>query len=216
MIPCAWSWGPHGIDVVIIEPSGTDSEWGTIAGEGLLAASGGGPYSEQAHVVAAALASTSGTGHVLSTPPARVVAKTIVRAATAKRPPRTRYPVGRGSLERPGIAKGSSGPRLRRCLLEFLQKARRLDPVFDVVLRRIHSGFGFRPCIAVSPCGRNACDDGFRWRVLDHHALAPIALPAPMVMGPRTFAPAPMVTPSPMVGGCRLTLASERPPSVTP
>ncbi|MEV4950677.1 oxidoreductase [Paenarthrobacter nitroguajacolicus] len=87
--------GPHGIDVVIIEPSGTDSEWGTIAGEGLLVASGGGPYSEQAHVVAAALASTSGTGHVLSTP-ARVVAKTIVRAATAKRP-RTRYPVGRGA-----------------------------------------------------------------------------------------------------------------------
>jgi NAD(P)-dependent dehydrogenase (short-subunit alcohol dehydrogenase family) len=87
--------GPHGIDVVIIEPSGTDSEWGTIAGEGLLAASGGGPYSEQAHVVATALASTSGTGHVLSTP-ARVVAKTIVRAATAKRP-RTRYPVGRGA-----------------------------------------------------------------------------------------------------------------------
>ncbi|WP_091468040.1 oxidoreductase [Paenarthrobacter nitroguajacolicus] len=87
--------GPHGIDVVIIEPSGTDSEWGTIAGEGLLVASGGGPYSEQAHVVAAALASTSGTGHVLSTP-ARVVAKTMVRAATAKRP-RTRYPVGRGA-----------------------------------------------------------------------------------------------------------------------
>jgi len=87
--------GPHGIDVVIIEPSGTDSEWGTIAGEGLLAASGGGPYSKQAHIVAAALASTSGTGHVLSTP-ARVVAKTIVRAATAKRP-RTRYPVGRGA-----------------------------------------------------------------------------------------------------------------------
>ncbi|MET3370071.1 oxidoreductase [Arthrobacter sp. M2012083] len=87
--------GPHGIDVVIIEPSGTDSEWGTIAGEGLLAASGGGPYSGQAHIVAAALASTSGTGHVVSTP-ARVVAKTIVRAATAKRP-RTRYPVGRGA-----------------------------------------------------------------------------------------------------------------------
>ncbi|MGR0160118.1 oxidoreductase [Paenarthrobacter nitroguajacolicus] len=87
--------GPHGIDVVIIEPSGTDSEWGTIAGEGLLMASGGGPYREQAHIVAAALASTSGTGHVLSTP-ARIVASTIVRAAMAKRP-RTRYPVGRGA-----------------------------------------------------------------------------------------------------------------------
>lgn len=86
---------PHGIDVVIIEPSGTDTEWGTIAGEGLLATSGGGPYADQAHVVAAALASTSGDGHVLSTP-ARVVAKTILRAAKAKRP-RTRYPVGRGA-----------------------------------------------------------------------------------------------------------------------
>ncbi|MFW0774985.1 oxidoreductase [Paenarthrobacter nitroguajacolicus] len=86
---------PHGIDVVVIEPSGTNTEWGTIAGEGLLATSGGGPYQQQAHIVAAALASTSGTGHVLSTP-ARVVAGTIVRAATAKRP-RTRYPVGRGA-----------------------------------------------------------------------------------------------------------------------
>lgn len=86
---------PHGIDVVIIEPSGTDSEWGGIAGEGLLMASGSGPYRQQAHVVAAALASTSGTGHVLSTP-AGVVARTITRAATAKRP-RTRYPVGRGA-----------------------------------------------------------------------------------------------------------------------
>ncbi len=86
---------PHGVDVVIVEPSGTDSEWGTIAGTGLLATSGEGPYKDQAHVVAAALASTSGSGHVLSTP-ARVVANTIVRAANAKRP-RTRYPVGRGA-----------------------------------------------------------------------------------------------------------------------
>ncbi|KQR06661.1 short-chain dehydrogenase [Arthrobacter sp. Leaf145] len=86
---------PHGIDVVIIEPSGTDTEWGTIAGEGLLATSGDGPYADQAHIVAAALASTSGDGHVLSTP-ATVVAKAIVRAAKAKRP-KTRYPVGRGA-----------------------------------------------------------------------------------------------------------------------
>ncbi|MFJ4207433.1 oxidoreductase [Paenarthrobacter sp. NPDC089675] len=84
---------PHGIDVVVIEPSGTDTEWGTIAGEGLMMASGHGPYKEQAHVMAAALASTS--GQILSTPP-RVVAKAITRAATAKRP-RTRYPVGRGA-----------------------------------------------------------------------------------------------------------------------
>ncbi|MEI2279229.1 oxidoreductase [Paenarthrobacter ilicis] len=87
--------GPHGIDVVIVEPSGTNSEWGTIAGEGLLLSSGSGPYSDQAHIVASALASTSGAGHVMATP-ATVVARTIVRAATAKHP-RTRYPVGRGA-----------------------------------------------------------------------------------------------------------------------
>ncbi|SEJ70964.1 Short-chain dehydrogenase [Arthrobacter sp. yr096] len=84
---------PHGVDVVIVEPAGTDTEWGTVAGQGLLEASAEGPYREQAHVMAAALASTS--GQILSTP-ARVVAATIVRAATAKRP-RTRYPVGRGA-----------------------------------------------------------------------------------------------------------------------
>lgn len=84
---------PHGIDVAIIEPAGTDTEWGTIAGEGLLAVSGQGPYREQALVVAAALASTSGTA--LSTHP-RTVAGAVLHAATARRP-RTRYPVGRGA-----------------------------------------------------------------------------------------------------------------------
>lgn len=84
---------PHGIDVAIIEPAGTDTEWGTIAGESLLAVSGQGPYREQAGIVAAALASTSGTA--LSTHP-RTVAGAIVHAATSKRP-RTRYPVGRGA-----------------------------------------------------------------------------------------------------------------------
>ncbi|MCI0142920.1 oxidoreductase [Arthrobacter bambusae] len=84
---------PHGIDVAIIEPAGTDTEWGTIAGESLLTVSGHGPYREQARIVAAALASTSGTA--LSTPP-RVVAGAILHAATSRRP-RTRYPVGRGA-----------------------------------------------------------------------------------------------------------------------
>ena len=84
---------PHGIDVAIIEPAGTDTEWGTIAGESLLTVSGHGPYREQARIVAAALASTSGTA--LSTHP-RVVAGAILHAATSRRP-RTRYPVGRGA-----------------------------------------------------------------------------------------------------------------------
>lgn len=110
---------PHGIGVVIIEPAGTDTEWGTIAGEALMVASGEGPYKDQAHVMAAALASTS--GQVLSTPP-RVVAKAIVRAATAKRP-RTRYPVGRGAW---------SVLALRRVLP---------DRVFDAVLWNSYQRF---------------------------------------------------------------------------
>ncbi|MFK0001099.1 oxidoreductase [Paenarthrobacter sp. NPDC090522] len=110
---------PHGIDVVIIEPSGTDTEWGTIAGEGLMLASGSGPYKDQAHVMAAALASTS--GQVLSTPPDDV-ARAVARAATAKRP-RTRYPVGRGAW---------SVLALRRLLP---------DRVFDTVLWNSYQRF---------------------------------------------------------------------------
>lgn len=83
----------HGIDVAIIEPAGTETEWGTIAGESLLTVSGHGPYRDQANVVAAALASTSGPA--LSTHP-RTVAGAIAHAATARRP-KTRYPVGRGA-----------------------------------------------------------------------------------------------------------------------
>ncbi|MFJ4169179.1 oxidoreductase [Paenarthrobacter sp. NPDC089714] len=111
--------GPHGIDVVIIEPSGTDTEWGTIAGEGLMLASGSGPYKDQAHVMAAALASTS--GQVLSTPPDDV-ARAVARAATAKRP-KTRYPVGRGAW---------SVLALRRILP---------DRVFDTVLWNSYQRF---------------------------------------------------------------------------
>lgn len=110
---------PHGIDVVIIEPAGTDTEWGTIAGEGLMASSAQGPYKEQAHIMAAALASTS--GRILSTPP-RVVARSIAKAANAKRP-RTRYPVGRGAW---------SVLTLRRILP---------DRAFDAVLWNIYQRF---------------------------------------------------------------------------
>jgi NAD(P)-dependent dehydrogenase (short-subunit alcohol dehydrogenase family) len=81
---------PHGIDVSVIEPGGTRSEWGAIASEGLLACSGNGPYAAQAKVMAAALATTDKAG--LSSPP-EAVADAIVHAATAPRP-RTRYPVG--------------------------------------------------------------------------------------------------------------------------
>ena len=84
---------PHGIDVSIIEPGGTRSEWGSISSQGLLARSGSGPYAAQAKVMAAALGTTDRAG--LSTP-AEAVADAVAHASTAARP-RTRYPVGRSA-----------------------------------------------------------------------------------------------------------------------
>ena len=110
---------PHGIDVSIIEPSGTESEWGAISGDSLLATSGHGPYMDQAKVVAAALASTVGSS--MSTPP-DVIADAIVHAATSPRP-KTRYPVG----------KGARAILLLRRLLP--------DRAFDVAIWRIYKRF---------------------------------------------------------------------------
>ncbi|MHA7221551.1 oxidoreductase [Arthrobacter sp. RHLT1-20] len=110
---------PHGIEVSIIEPAGTQTEWGAISGESLLATSGRGPYMDQAKIVAAALASTDGSSK--STHP-DVIADAIVHAATSPKP-RTRYPVG----------KGARGILLLRRLLP--------DRVFDVVIWNIYKRF---------------------------------------------------------------------------
>lgn len=110
---------PHGIKVSIIEPAGTQTEWGAISGESLLATSGRGPYMDQARVVAAALASTDGSA--MSTHP-DVIADAIVHAATSARP-KTRYPVG----------KGARAILLLRRLLP--------DRVFDVVIWNIYKRF---------------------------------------------------------------------------
>jgi short-subunit dehydrogenase len=110
---------PHGIKVSIIEPAGTQTEWGSISGESLLATSGRGPYMDQAKVVAAALASTDGSA--MSTHP-DVIADAIVHAATSARP-KTRYPVG----------KGARAILLLRRVLP--------DRVFDVVIWNIYKRF---------------------------------------------------------------------------
>jgi short-subunit dehydrogenase len=110
---------PHGINVSIIEPAGTQTEWGGISGESLLATSGHGPYRDQAKIVAAALASTEGSS--MSTHP-EVIAEAIVHAATAARP-KTRYPVGKGA--RAIVA-------LRRLLPD-----RAFDVVFWAIYRRL-------------------------------------------------------------------------------
>ncbi|WP_332762490.1 oxidoreductase [Pseudarthrobacter sp.] len=92
---------PHGIDVAIIEPASTLSEWGRISADGLLASSGEGPYAAQATHMANVLASTDRLE--TSTQPA-VIAAAVLHAATAARP-RTRYPVGRGAAAILGLRR---------------------------------------------------------------------------------------------------------------
>ncbi|MGY4543218.1 NAD(P)-dependent dehydrogenase (short-subunit alcohol dehydrogenase family) [Arthrobacter sp. UYNi723] len=92
---------PHGIEVAIIEPAGTLSEWGRISADGLLASSGEGPYAAQARQMADVLATTDRPE--TSTPPA-VIAAAVLHAATAARP-RTRYPVGRGAAAILGLRR---------------------------------------------------------------------------------------------------------------
>ncbi|HTT55070.1 MAG TPA: oxidoreductase [Streptosporangiaceae bacterium] len=82
---------PFGIDVIIIEPGGIRTEWGAISAQKLRQASAGTAYQKQAETMAAVLESLG----PLASPPS-VVADTIARAATARRP-RTRYLTGRGA-----------------------------------------------------------------------------------------------------------------------
>jgi NAD(P)-dependent dehydrogenase (short-subunit alcohol dehydrogenase family) len=82
---------PFGVDVVIIEPGPIRTEWGAISAQKLRQASIGTAYQEQAATMAAVLESFSG----LASPP-MVIADTIARAVTARRP-RTRYVAGRGA-----------------------------------------------------------------------------------------------------------------------
>jgi NAD(P)-dependent dehydrogenase (short-subunit alcohol dehydrogenase family) len=82
---------PFGIDVVIIEPGAIRTEWGAISAQKLRQASTGTAYQKQAATMATVLESFS----ALASPPS-VIADTIARAVTARRP-RTRYVAGRGA-----------------------------------------------------------------------------------------------------------------------
>lgn len=108
---------PFGIDVVIIEPGPIRTEWNEISRESLTQTSKGGAYEEMATNVREVL-ERADTSKLMSSPP-EVVAKKIVKAATARNP-RARYPVGR-----------NAGTILR---------ARRLlpDSAFDAVVKRMY------------------------------------------------------------------------------
>lgn len=84
-----------GINVVVIEPGSITTEWGSIAADKLRSTSGRGPYAEQADAMAASLENSSQPGAQMTSPP-DVVARAVVKAATARRP-RTRYQVGFGA-----------------------------------------------------------------------------------------------------------------------
>jgi len=84
---------PFGIDVVLVQPGPIRTEWNAIARDNLVRRSAGTAYAAQAASVARTMASADRPG--AGSPP-EVVARTIVRAATAARP-RTRYPSGRGA-----------------------------------------------------------------------------------------------------------------------
>lgn len=81
-----------GIDVILVEPGGTRTEWADIAVGHIQKNSGDGVYARQAQAVARTLVSPKQRARHAT---AGLVADTIVRAATTRRP-KTRYPVGPG------------------------------------------------------------------------------------------------------------------------
>ena len=76
---------PFGIDVVVVEPGGIQTEWGGIAMEHLQKVSGSGPYADMVNKVVASMGKNDSK---LS--PVDVLGKEIARAATEKNP-KTRY-----------------------------------------------------------------------------------------------------------------------------
>jgi NAD(P)-dependent dehydrogenase (short-subunit alcohol dehydrogenase family) len=84
---------PFGIQVVIVEPGATVTEWGLIAADNVEKTSGHGVYADGARALASSLRSDKRRS---GNAPASVVADAILAAATARRP-KTRYAVGTGA-----------------------------------------------------------------------------------------------------------------------
>jgi len=92
---------PFGIHVAIVRPGGVLTEWNTISRDSLLETSRGGAYEKYAARAVRALKSAD--NKLLSSTP-DVIAKTIVKAATAQRPS-SRYHAGRGSILLPATRR---------------------------------------------------------------------------------------------------------------
>jgi NAD(P)-dependent dehydrogenase (short-subunit alcohol dehydrogenase family) len=84
---------PFGINVVVVEPGGIKTEWGTIAAQQLRKTSGSGAYAEEANKAANRMLYTY-QGDRLSPP--SLIADVILKAVAARKP-RTRYAVGFGA-----------------------------------------------------------------------------------------------------------------------
>ncbi|WPR77219.1 oxidoreductase [Algoriphagus sp. NG3] len=76
---------PFGIDVIVVEPGATKSEWGNIAFKSLIKVSGDTPYKELAYKVYNAFEKAASN---VSSP--ETIAPLILKAVTSKRP-HTRY-----------------------------------------------------------------------------------------------------------------------------
>jgi NAD(P)-dependent dehydrogenase (short-subunit alcohol dehydrogenase family) len=107
---------PFGIDVVLIEPGGMNTEWGAIAADNLITASAHTAYANQAPGVARMLRSSDLKPRRRSSPD--VIAAAILRAASARRP-KTRYLLGPGA--KPLVMLHAVLP----------------DRVFDALLKRV-------------------------------------------------------------------------------
>ena len=75
---------PFGIDVIVVEPGGTESEWADIAAKESERYSGEGAYANLVH------ASQNSEVMKKKMPPAKVISDLVVKALRAKKP-KTRY-----------------------------------------------------------------------------------------------------------------------------